>query len=103
MFWGSLLNSRHPDPRNGWKGGSEQHLMTPLPVPNSGLPEATSELPVANSGLPVGNSRLPAANSGLPVANSGLSMTNPGLPVANPKGQAKVLQDKARVKKRNSP
>ena len=23
--------SRHPDPRRVWKGGSEQHLLTPLP------------------------------------------------------------------------
>ena len=26
----SLFNSRHPDPWRVWKGGSEQHLLTPL-------------------------------------------------------------------------
>ena len=25
------MYSRHPDPRRVWKGGSEQHLLTPLP------------------------------------------------------------------------
>ena len=35
------MYSRHPDPRRVWKGGSEQHLLTPLP----GAPRA----PGANS------------------------------------------------------
>ena len=26
-----FVYSRHPDPRRVWKGGSEQHLLTPLP------------------------------------------------------------------------
>ena len=26
-----VVYSRHPDPRRVWKGGSEQHLLTPLP------------------------------------------------------------------------
>ena len=30
LIWGSLWNSRHPDPRRVWKGGSEQHFMPPL-------------------------------------------------------------------------
>ena len=25
------MYSHHPDPRRVWKGGSEQHLLTPLP------------------------------------------------------------------------
>ena len=38
------MNSRHPDPRRLWKGGSEQHLLTPLPgIP--GIPRA----PLASS------------------------------------------------------
>ena len=36
------MYSRHPDPRRVWKGGSEQHLLTPLPgVP--GVPRASSK------------------------------------------------------------
>ena len=31
-----MFNSRHPNPRRVWKGGSEQHLLTPLP----GIPRA---------------------------------------------------------------
>ena len=27
-----FVNSRHPDPRRMWKGGSEPQLMTPDPV-----------------------------------------------------------------------
>jgi hypothetical protein len=27
-----FVYSRHPDPRRVWKGGSEQHLLTPLPL-----------------------------------------------------------------------
>ena len=36
------MYSRHPDPRRMWKGGSEQHLLTPLPgVPGvPGVPRA---------------------------------------------------------------
>ena len=26
-----FVYSRHPDPRRVWQGGSEQHLLTPLP------------------------------------------------------------------------
>ena len=26
-----FVTYRHPDPRRVWKGGSEQHLLTPLP------------------------------------------------------------------------
>ena len=38
------MYSRHPDPRRVWKGGSEQHLLTPLP----GAPRAP-RAPGANS------------------------------------------------------
>ena len=31
LFEGVCLNSRHPDPRRVWKGGSGQQLMTPDP------------------------------------------------------------------------
>ena len=34
-----FVYSRHPDPRRVWKGGSEQHLLTPLP----GAPGANSK------------------------------------------------------------
>ena len=34
-----FVYSRHPDPRRMWKGGSEQHLLTPLP----GAPGANSK------------------------------------------------------------
>ncbi len=30
IIWGSLFNSRHPDPRRAWKGGSEPRLLPPL-------------------------------------------------------------------------
>ena len=37
-----LVNSRHPDPRRVWKGGSEQHWMTPDPgIP--GIPIMSSK------------------------------------------------------------
>jgi hypothetical protein len=39
FIWGSLFNSRHPDPRRVWKGWSEQHLLTPL----LGAPRANSK------------------------------------------------------------
>ena len=39
-----MFNSRHPDSRRVWKGGSEQHLLTPLP----GIPRAPGA-PGANS------------------------------------------------------
>ena len=32
LFEGVCSNSRHPGHRRVWRGGSEQHLMTPLPV-----------------------------------------------------------------------
>ena len=40
-----MFNSRHPDPRRVWKGGSEQHLLTPLPgIPQApGAPGASSK------------------------------------------------------------
>ena len=38
------MNFRHPDPWRVWKGGSEQHLLTPLP----GIPRAPLA-PLANS------------------------------------------------------
>ena len=31
LFEGVCSNSRHPGHRRVWRGGSEQHLMTPLP------------------------------------------------------------------------
>ena len=36
------MYSRHPDPRRVWKGGSEQHLLTPLPRA-PGAPGANSK------------------------------------------------------------
>ena len=43
-----FVYSRHPDPRRVWKGGSEQHLLTPLPraprAPGApGVPRANSK------------------------------------------------------------
>ena len=32
LFDGVCSNSRHPGHRRVWRGGSEQHLMTPLPL-----------------------------------------------------------------------
>ncbi len=32
LFEGVCLDSRHPDHRRAWKGGSEPHFLTPLPV-----------------------------------------------------------------------
>ena len=37
-----FVYSRHPDPRRMWKGGSEQHLLTPLPGA-PGAPRASSK------------------------------------------------------------
>ena len=37
-----FVYSRHPDPRRVWKGGSEQHLLTPLPRA-PGAPRASSK------------------------------------------------------------
>ena len=37
-----FVYSRHPDPRRVWKGGSEQHLLTPLPRA-PGVPRASSK------------------------------------------------------------
>ncbi len=31
LFEGVCLDSRHPDHRRAWKGGSEPHFLTPLP------------------------------------------------------------------------
>ena len=31
IYLREFVYSRHPDPRRVWKGGSEQHLLTPLP------------------------------------------------------------------------
>ena len=32
LFEGVCLDSRHPDHRRAWKGGSEPHFLTPLPL-----------------------------------------------------------------------
>ncbi len=32
LFEGVCLDSHHPDHRRAWKGGSEPHFLTPLPV-----------------------------------------------------------------------
>ena len=48
FIWGSLFNSRHPDPRRVWKVGSGAHLLPPLPE-DLGDPGMRSETSICDN------------------------------------------------------